>query len=172
MSVRNLILLGLLVLFLNACSQEPRSGYIQDRLSELKERPSGQIAPLPDFPETPTPHYTQGNQRDPFTADRSMSQLLGDTDLLAPDPERDRSPLEQWSLEELSLRGIMRRGDHARALILTPTRELVSVRKGDYLGRNHGQIIAINTHSIQLVELIHDGQGNWQERPQELTLSR
>ena len=66
----------------------------------------------------------------------------------------------------------MQRGEEVRALILTPERELVTVRVGDYLGRDHGQITAIYSNRITLVERVQDGRGSWQEREQELTFSR
>ncbi|SFC37726.1 type IV pilus assembly protein PilP [Marinospirillum celere] len=159
---------------LSGCSDQPRTEEIAEKLQEFKERPRGRIDPLPEFPEPVIARYTRSNQRDPFTPDRQLlPQLPSPADSArAPDPDRQRSPLEKWNLSELALRGIMQKGDQIRGLVLTPDRQLVTVRVGDYIGRDHGRITAINAKSIQLVELIHDNQGGWQERDQELTLSR
>ncbi|MDR9468843.1 pilus assembly protein PilP [Marinospirillum sp.] len=169
-----LLFAGLLLSLLSACSDQPRTAEIQQRLQELKERPSGQIDPVPDFPEAVTPQYTQNDQRDPFTPDGLLSdrsQFLADSSL-APDPSRNQTSLERWSLSELSLRGIMRKGQQTRALILTPEGKLAAVGVGDYLGQDHGRITDISSNHIKLVELIPDNLGGWQEREQELNLSR
>lgn len=173
-AISKLLLCGLIFSLLTACGDQPRTSEIEHRLQELRERPSGRIDPVPNFPSVATPQYTQGNQRDPFTPDRllaSQSEFLLDASL-APDPERSRTALERWNLSELSLRGIMQKGQQTRALILTPERELVTVGVGDYLGQDHGKITDISSRSIKLVELIHDSHGGWQEREQELNLSR
>lgn len=167
-------LVVVLALLLSACSDQPRTQEIERKLQEFKDKPSGRIDPLPEFPEPVIARYTQGNQRDPFTPDRRLlPQVTAPLDTgLAPDPDRRRSPLEQWSLSELSLRGVMQKGNQIRGLVLTPDRQLVTVKEGDFMGRDHGRITAIHSNSIELVELIHDNQGGWQERNQELTLSR
>lgn len=166
--------IGLVASLLSACGDQPRISEIEQQLQDLRDRPSGQIDPIPEFPETPLPRYNQGDRRDPFTPDQVAAiqpEPIIDTSL-APDPDRRRSPLERWSLNELSLRGTMQIGQQIRALILTPEGELVTVGVGDYLGQDHGRITAISSQRIQLTELTHAGHGNWQERDQELKLSR
>jgi type IV pilus assembly protein PilP len=44
------------------------------------------------------------------------------------------------------------------------------IRIGDYLGRNHGKIIAINEAKIDVLEIVPDGEGGWLERPRSMTL--
>ena len=44
------------------------------------------------------------------------------------------------------------------------------VRVGDYLGRNHGRILAIDEAKIDVVEIVPDGEGGWLERPRSLSL--
>lgn len=169
-----LVCIGLLAGLLSACSDQPRVAELEQELQKLRETPSGRIDPIPEFPETPVPSYNQGDRRDPFTPDRIVSsqpQPIIDTSL-APDPDRKRTPLERWSLNELSLRGTMQIGQQIRALILTPDGELVTVGVGDYLGQDYGRITGISSQKIQLKELTHADHGNWQEREQELKLSR
>jgi len=174
MLLSKLFYLGLLISLLSACVDQPRTSQIEQQLQEMRERPSGRIDPVPDFPEAIIPEYNQANQRDPFTPDRALGsqQVLPLDTGLAPDPGRTRTSLERWSLSELSLRGTMQKGQQVRALILTPERELVTVSVGDYLGQDHGKITDIRPQSIKLVELIHDSHGSWQEREQEINLSR
>ena len=44
------------------------------------------------------------------------------------------------------------------------------VRVGDYLGRNHGRILAIDESRVDVMEIVPDGEGGWLERPRSLSL--
>jgi type IV pilus assembly protein PilP len=44
------------------------------------------------------------------------------------------------------------------------------VRIGEYMGRNHGRIVAITENAIEIVELVPDGADGWLERPRTLAL--
>jgi type IV pilus assembly protein PilP len=44
------------------------------------------------------------------------------------------------------------------------------VKVGDYLGRNHGRIVAIDEARVDVVEIVPDGEGGWLERPRSLAL--
>jgi type IV pilus assembly protein PilP len=44
------------------------------------------------------------------------------------------------------------------------------VKIGDYLGTNHGKVVAISESQIDVVEIVTDGEGGWVERPRSLTL--
>jgi len=44
------------------------------------------------------------------------------------------------------------------------------VKVGDYLGRNHGKILAIDESKIDVMEIVPDGEGGWLERPRSLSL--
>ncbi len=171
-SLMILLALGIL-LILSGCVERPQLDKVEQKLQELKERPSGRIDPLPEFPEPHVARYSRSNQRDPFTPDRVQVLTTPATiSSLAPDLDRPRQPLEKWQLSDLSLRGVMQQGSKVRALVLTPERELISVEVGDYIGQNHGQVIAINPQQVHLVELVYDNQTGWQERKQELSISR
>ena len=166
-------LLAVSILFLlAACSERPQFDEINQKLAELRDKPRGQLDPVPEFPEPRIARYTHGQARDPFTPEQtSVAPVTARVSELTPDTQRRRHPLERWQLNELSLRGVMRRSGEVRALILTPDQELVSVQVGDYMGQNHGRIVTISSQSIRLVELVHDHQAGWQEREQELSFS-
>ena len=42
---------------------------------------------------------------------------------------------------------------------------------GDYLGADHGRVVAIHEEQLELVELFPDGEGAWLERPRTLVLN-
>jgi type IV pilus assembly protein PilP len=49
--------------------------------------------------------------------------------------------------------------------------EIHRVQVGNYLGRNHGEIINISETQIDLIEIVPSGQDNWVERPRAIVLS-
>lgn len=164
----------LLVLALLAgCGEAPQEEKIEARLYELRTRPQGKIEALPRFPEPVIAQYRQQDQRDPFTPNELLARRFqtGDS-LLRPDANRPKTTLEQWGLDELTFRGTLQKGSEIRALILAPDNQLFAVQVGDRLGRDHGTIREIQSEQIRLVELIPDGNGQWQERQQLISLSR
>ena len=44
------------------------------------------------------------------------------------------------------------------------------VSVNDYMGKNHGQIVAIENTEIGLTELINNGSGGWLQREASLAL--
>lgn len=156
-----------LLLFLVACSDQAQTLSIEAQLAELRARPQGQVEALPEFPEPKKAKYQQ-QDRDPFLPSKIATK---GSNLAGPDLQRQPGILEQWDLSQLSFRGSMQRGNITRALIITPENQLVSVVKGDHLGKDHGTIIHLDTHSITLRELVSTGSG-WQEREQTIYISR
>ncbi|GLR63692.1 pilus assembly protein PilP [Marinospirillum insulare] len=163
--MRALLLLALLLL-LAACGDSNSTASIEDQLNDLRTRPHGKIEPLPEFPETTKAQYQQ-QERDPFLpAKNSVNSRLA-----APDLNRPPTALEAWDLSQLSLRGSMKRGEIIKALVITPDNQLVSVAKGDRMGKDHGTIIHIDKNRILLRELIFSGS-EWHEREQTLFISK
>lgn len=157
-----------LTLMLAACSEQANIEAIEAKLAELRNRPQGQIEALPSFPKTVTAKYTQLQERSPFLP---VSTAVKKSDFSGPDLNRPISPLEKWDLTQLSYRGSMQRGKSIRALIITPDQQLISVTKGDRMGRNHGIITHLNAQSLTLLELIPSGS-EWQEREQIINISK
>jgi type IV pilus assembly protein PilP len=46
------------------------------------------------------------------------------------------------------------------------------VTRGDYMGRNHGQVDSITAERIDLTEIVPAGDGGWVERPRTVELSQ
>lgn len=161
------LLLLPLILLLTACGDSTPTTNIEEQLNELRTRPQGQIEPLPDFPETVKAQYQQ-QERDPFLPTKNAVRNSG---LSAPDLNRPLDRLEAWDLSQLSLRGTMKRGEQIKALIITPDNQLVSVTKGDRMGKDHGTIIHLDKNSITLRELIPSGS-EWHEREQTIFISK
>ncbi|SFX32427.1 pilus assembly protein PilP [Marinospirillum alkaliphilum] len=157
---------------LSACGDRPKVDQVNARLVELRNSPQGRIEPLPNYPEPLIAEYTQQRQRDPFTPSQLLLQTIASSSPLAPDLSRPRTALEQWDLNQLTFRGSMQRGGDIRGLILAPDNQLFTVRTGDKMGRDHGTITHISGSTITLREVVSDISGQWQEREQQLFISR
>ena len=46
------------------------------------------------------------------------------------------------------------------------------VRRGSYMGKNHGQIVALSDVKVDVVEIVADNAGGWIERPRTIELNK
>ncbi|MDX1459703.1 MAG: pilus assembly protein PilP [Xanthomonadales bacterium] len=162
---RGRLVAALLVLstFMSACTggQDDLDGYI----AEVKSRPAEPIPPIPPV-KTYTPYVYEGQTgRDPFRSSTSE----GSDDVAAtssgsgprPDRDRPREYLEQFELDTLTMVGTFSMADSLWALVQDPDGVVHRVAVGNYLGRNHGRITAIEPMRLEMTELITDGAGGW-----------
>ena len=56
------------------------------------------------------------------------------------------------------------------ALIRDSENSVHRVRRGNFLGRNHGRIIESNENHIVIIEIVSDGAEGWVERPRTLEI--
>ncbi|WP_240455698.1 pilus assembly protein PilP [Halomonas faecis] len=151
---------------------DPQLAALDRELAAIRDDPG----PTPAFemPEVPTYQatpYREADSRSPFRPHRPETDPEASGEgLLAPDPERRKEPLEGFALEELALVGVLTVGGERSALVRTPDGQVHRLREGNYLGSNHGRIVAITHSSVQLVELVPTGGGGWVERTTRLTL--
>jgi type IV pilus assembly protein PilO len=113
--------------------------------------------------------------RDPF---RESETTIGSTMTsyvaasgIQPDFNRHKEELESYSLDTLRMVGVVSMNDIFWGLILTPEGAIHRVRKGNYLGENHGKISRILTDKIELMEIIEDQPGTWREEQRVIALS-
>jgi len=151
---------------------EPELASLDRQLAAIRDDPGP--TPELDLPEVPTYEalpYREADRRSPF-----RSRLAEPSDpsagggALAPDPDRPREPLEAYSLEALALVGVLTVGGERSALVRGPSGQVHRLRVGNYLGANHGRIVAITAEAVQLVELVPTGGGGWMERTTWLEL--
>lgn len=79
--------------------------------------------------------------------------------------------LEGFELDSLEMVGTLyaEESETLFGLVADPDGLLHRVRPGNYMGRNHGRIVAIYDDRIELVELVSDGVG-WREQDAALAL--
>ncbi|MBB3190784.1 pilus assembly protein PilP [Halomonas cerina] len=145
---------------------------LERELASLRADPGvDSLLPLPPLPDTPAVDYRFADERSPFQARLPEPEALppGESDL-EPDRSRPREPLEAFDLSALELVGTLSVGGQPSALVRAPDGTVHRLRVGDHLGSDFGRIVGITGRSVQLVEIVPTGRGDWVERSTRLTL--
>ena len=150
---------------------ELRAWMAQER-ANAKPRITPLEEPKPFKPQA----YTAGDGMDPFNPlkliqvlRKESAKTSASTDLLAPELNRRKEPLEAEPLDTMTMVGSLDKKGVPTALLRVGTL-LYQVRVGNYLGQNYGKITKITENSIQLREIVQDGGGDWIERTSTLEL--
>ncbi len=166
---RHWLLLSACVL-LAACTG---SDDLDEYVVQVKARPALPIEPLPEIRPFEAKKYHPNTERTPF-AEPQPELVLPATrvkkDCVQPEANRKKQPLEQFSLDNLSMQGTLGSGSALWALIQSQEGEVYRVSVGQYLGLNHGRVTKINTDSIELLEFVPDGSGCWTKRTTKLNI--
>jgi type IV pilus assembly protein PilO len=116
--------------------------------------------------------------RDPFSSKSADKPGEGGLDEnqsgISPDFNRKKGVLEKVSLDTLVLIGYIKK-EHDPinwGLIKVASGKIHRVKKGNYLGKNYGKIIDISSAKIDIMEIIPNGQGGWEERAASIALSK
>lgn len=143
---------------------------------EQQARPSGRIEPLPQFKPYESFVYEGSSLRDPFRSlvksENNRAALTDDS--VKPDTERRKEYLEEFSVDELTMVGVITEPGQSQlwALIRDPNNEVHRVHQGNYLGNDYGEVVEISERSLELVEIISNGRGGWMQRPRTLSLDK
>ncbi len=167
--------LAMLALFaLNACDQG--MGDLRQFVDQTKAKPPGRVEPIPPFVPYQNFEYASQNLRDPFkTVDFRRPEELEETVAEGatgprPDTDRTREPLEDFPLDTLRFKGTVTKEGTKWGLIFAPDNTIHRVLEGNYMGQNHGRVIALSDVEIEITEIVPDGLGNYIERSAALAL--
>ncbi len=147
-------------------------------MASVKTRAKTEIKPLPNF-EQVEPFIFKGdvNLRDPFkivekihTPEEIAAEIEPDNGI-RPDVNRKKEPLEEFALSGLKMVGTIKINATLWALIKGDENIIYRVKKGDYLGKNDGKIIAIEKNKIELLEILPTNPGRFIEQSTTLTLT-
>ena len=89
---------------------------------------------------------------------------------ISPNFDRNREELESFPLDGLRMMGTLENDDQFWAIVRDPSTIIHRVQIGNYLGQNYGKITGISEDRIELLEIIPDGRGGWDERTAEIAL--
>jgi type IV pilus assembly protein PilP len=147
-------------------------------VTDVQAKPKGKIKPLPTFEPYHSFVYQGASLRDPFVplvrvASAEVDFELEDGNGLQPDQDRPRSYLEQFAVDQLSMVGTIGKAedDFFWALVLDDNSEIHRVKTGDYLGLDYGQVIAVSSQQLDVMEIISNGRGGWMQRPRTIELA-
>jgi len=162
LTLRHALLLVMTTSGLAACGADMDE--LDAYIAEIKRRPGGEIAPLPDPNIYEAFEYIADVDgiRSPFRPD--TPQRVGANNDTRPDLDRSREYLESFPLDTLGMVGTMFIEETMFGLLQTSDGLIHRVVPGNYIGQNDGRITGISESAIEVVEIISDGIGGYIER--------
>ena len=163
-----LVLLGLL---LTACGGE--NGDLREYIDEVKSRPGGAIEPLEAFQPIEPFIYSAAALRAPFDLPIEVKQrkFVKSDKNIKPNFSRKKEYLEGFNFNSLQMVGTLKKSGTIWALVKDDKGGIHRVKNGNYVGKNHGRIVATSEVKLDLIEIVSDGLDGWVERPRILALS-
>jgi type IV pilus assembly protein PilP len=114
--------------------------------------------------------YEPVNRADPFDATKiSMLLDMSDQAGVRPDLKRSREPLESYPLDQFRMVGSLGRQGQSVALVEVG-KMLYQIRKGDHLGQDLGEVIAIREGTVDIEETLQEANGVWIKRRVQLSM--
>ena len=158
----SLTIAAIATLALSACGEAP-SDDLAAYVEGVQYRFQADIPPIPTMQTFERFHYAASNLRDPFVptvidvpADQEALELFDSA--VQPDGDRRKEALEAYDLSDIQFTGTIER-ERIWGLVRTPNGVIHSVQTGNYLGTNHGKIVAITDTALQLVEIVPEVGG-------------
>ena len=165
------IVAAVLSLGLVGCDSSGSFADLQTFMDEVRARPKGAIEPMPKEVIYEPFTYVAAALRSPFQPPVKIdfvSQQKGNADV-QPDETRVKQFLEGFNIESFGMVGTLSNEAGVYALIRGGD-GVHRIRMGDYLGGNHGRVVAITAAGVEIIEIVSDGDGGWLERPRTLAL--
>ncbi len=171
-SVARVFAVALAAACLAGCTNEQDD--LNRYIAEVKARPPTPIPPIPPV-RTYTPYSYEGLLgRDPFRQSTSegADQVASDTTGTGPRPDlqRPKEYLEKFELDTLQMVGTFEKAANQWALIRDPDGVVHRVAVGNYMGKNYGRVLSIQSDEVLLSEFISNGAGGWLVREAEMAL--
>lgn len=170
-----LSLMVVLLSALSACAtNQSEFSDLQEKLDAIRKNPPGTIDSLPEFQVYEVYKYSASLLRSPFQPPIAVDQInfTPQGKKVEPDFARVKELLEDHSIESLAMVGTLQKpGEVSFALLRDSSARIHRVKIGNFVGKNHGRIIAVDDTKLDIVELIPDGQDGWVERPRSIVLS-
>jgi type IV pilus assembly protein PilP len=166
-------LLGIpLCLTLSACAGGTMDDLV-DYVAKIKARKSRQIAPLPEIKVPEFYVYRSSKERDPFAPfveEEPEPVAIASNSGITPPENHIREELEYFPLDSLRMVGTLEMRDDVWALITAPDGAVHRIRTGNYVGKNYGKVTLVADDRLELLEIVPDGMGGWQERSAKMDL--
>ena len=164
-------------LMLSGCGSNNGFSDLDRFIKEVETKPRGRIEPLPEVEVYRAFTYSAANRRSPFMPPSEV--VLNDVKIdqdqsnVKPDLDRPKEVLESFALGQLKMVGTLKKDDKdvLWVLIADDVGGIHMAKVGQYMGKNHGRIVAIEEGRLDLIEIVPNGHGGWLERPRAVTLA-
>jgi type IV pilus assembly protein PilP len=165
------VLAGLALVVLAGCSGGDLSD-LQSYVTEVKSRNRGVIEPLPVIQKVEPFSFPANTLQDPFVRPQEREDASDPVPLSAvrPDVSRPKEELESYELDSLRMVGTVQLQGGRWGLVKAADGTIHRVRTGNHLGRNYGRVVQVTKDRIELIEVVPDRPGSWQEREAALEL--
>jgi type IV pilus assembly protein PilP len=172
MTTKLKILMLVPALLLSACMDDKED--LAQYVSRVKSEQKTDIEPMPVMKPYQKFTYSASTLRDPFIATVTEVATQEETapivdNGIRPDQHRRKEALESYSLSELQFVGTIEQ-EGVWALVRASDGIINRVQIGNYMGFNHGQVLAISEAEIALKEIVPDGNGMYIERDSSLPI--
>jgi len=173
-ALTRLIIIALAGLIVAGCSGD-QMGDLRNFVEAERAKPGGRVEPIPEVKPFESFTYKANGRKSPFEPwglNEGVAKTPGMSGVgLHPDTNRRREALEGFPLDTLRMVGTLTRKDGIWAIIKAPDGLVYRVTRNNYLGQNYGRITKISEDKVELVEIVSDGLGGWQERQASLVLA-
>lgn len=142
---------------------------LQQRVTEIKNRPGERIEPLPEIKPYESFVYNASNVRPPFIPSAPARSDVANA--VRPDVKRAREFLEQFPLDTMRMVGTLQLEGRNYGLVQGKDGLVHRVLPGNYVGQNDGRVTSITNTKISVIEIVPDGVGGYIERPASLALN-
>ncbi len=139
-----------------------------------REKAPRPIKPIPEVKPYLRFDYPS-HEKDPF----DMAMLAPNTgpkeiieNGIAIDTTRVPEFLEGFPLDSLKMVGTVAKDETLWALIKVPDGAIQSVKAGNYMGQNYGEIVAISGNKLEMKETVSNGFGGYKERDTSIVLDQ
>ncbi|MFT5083394.1 MAG: type IV pilus assembly protein PilP [Lentisphaeria bacterium] len=160
-------------MFFVGCSSGGDQNDLKVYIQQIKNKPSGNIEPLPAFRPYEPFIYGAAIKRSPFDKPLDVKRRVyaSSGKDVNPDFNRPKEHLERFDLSSLKMVGVIEKQNVLWALLSDKSGTVHSVKKGNYVGKNHGRIVEATEIKIELIEIVSDGLDGWLERPSIIALA-
>ncbi len=172
MNLKIILVLLVNLLVLSGCFKD-RKAELQVYVEQVKSKSIGQIEPLPEVKPYETFTYSAQALRSPFEPQVIEENILANItgDGIRPDVHRRKEALENYALDALRMVGTLEQNNSIWAIVVDTDGAVHRIKKGSYVGQNHGKIHDVSEESILITEIIPNGSGGWREREASMTLA-
>lgn len=155
--MKTIVLIILSITFLSGCEFIHTDKNDIDEIIAEKRGFAMSIAKKPNQLDSyKTFTYTSFNERDPFEKFVDEKIVVEIKNAIKPDFERKKGYLEQFELSELVLTGIMKKGNANNVALFFDGFQNHISKIDDYLGKNFGKIVNIESNKVHLEEIYKD----------------